>query len=802
MKKSSVIVLLVFGFVLTTGVASPGETPTEEEMKARYERAAAVQAHKKDRWVLNQMVYPHWIDDHSFWYKQQTPEGHHYIVVDTTGGRVAEAFDHDALAAKLAEAVEKEVSADDLPIKHLKVEDDLRTVGFSAFGKSWLYDSDIDSLEEAAGKGADPAIRLSPDGSKAVFFKGFDIWMRDLASGEEKALTTDGEAFYAYGVVPDATGRPVTKPEAVWSPDSTRIFTAQTDDRQVLDLPMITFAPPDGSVRPTAWARRAALPGDLNVTQFRMVAIDLETGKQVAAHYPTLPATRMNDTPFGGNRAWWGADSRTAYFVEIERGEKTVRVVEFDTDTGSTRTVIEETSETYIDLASNVYGPAAPVPLPETNELVWYSERDGWAHLYLYDLATGKMVRRLTGGDWLVRDVVGVDAERRDLFFTLAGRAAGKDPYYREFARVDLDSAEITYLSASDADHAVVAKNDFMLLMLDFMGEGIENVSGVSPGGDYFVETVQRVDRPSTTFLCDRDGDEIGVIEKADASGVPDWWIWPEPVLLTAADGKTVISGAVFRPAGFSPDESYPVVDHIYGGPQVSAVPRSYDGQFGIEAASIAMLGFVAVVIDGRGTSARDKAFHDASYGQAHTASNLEDHIAGIEQLAERFPYMDADRVGIYGFSGGGYMTANAMLRFPEFFDVGVSGAGNHDQRLFWHSWGERYLGLLDGDNYLDQANLTYAENLQGKLLFIHGMLDHGVHPGGLFQLTQALMNANKDFDLVILPQAGHELPGYAMRRMWDYFVRHLGGNVPPPPMEIKSSSDLMKEEMMGAMAE
>ncbi len=206
--------------------------------------------------------------------------------------------------------------------------------------------------------------------------------------------------------------------------------------------------------------------------------------------------------------------------------------------------------------------------------------------------------------------------------------------------------------------------------------------------------------------------------------------------------------------------------------------------------------------MDGRGTAERDKAFHHASYGAAHTASNVEDHIAGIRQLAARHPYIDTTRVGIYGFSGGGYMTTSAMLRFPDFFDVGVSGSGNHDQRLFWHTWGERYQGLLDGDNYLNQANLSYVKDFKGKMLFIHGLIDHGVHPGGLFQLTQALMNENKDFDLILLPQAGHELPGYGMRRMFDYFVRHLAGREPPADFRLKSSGDLLKERMAGGSRE
>jgi len=791
----AVLAGLVLGIVTSCLLTAQEQ---DDEMRARYERVAALQASEHDRWLLNQRVYPHWIDGSRFWYKRETSAGHTYTLVLATSGQVADLFDHAELARNLKEALgddEVEVNANDLSLRMLRVNGDALSARFTAFGKNWRYEIAQNQLEEEK-QTSDPGLLVAPDGKKGAFLKGHDIWLRNLESGEESALTTDGQPFYAYGVVPNATGRPATKPEAIWSPDSEKLLTVQVDDRQVLEMPVINFVPADGSVRPTAFSVRAALPGDAHVTQFRMLVIDVGTKKQVAAHYPTLPATRMNDTPLGGNRAWWAADGRHAYFVEIERGEQTVNVVEFDTISGATSVVFTETSDTYIDLASNVYGPCSIVPLPETNQLVWYSERSGWAHLYLYDIKDGRLVRPLTQGDWLVRDVVGVDRERRQLFITLAGKTSGKDPYYREAARVGLDTGDLTILSQSDADHLLYAQNDFGLLILSFLGEDISTVSGLSPGGNFYVETVQRPDRPARTILRDRNGKEVKVIEVADTSRMPYWWRWPEPVLLKAEDGETDISGVVFRPSDFSAEKSYPIIDYIYGGPQVSNVPEGFtDNSFNI-AATLAELGFVVVVIDGRGTAERSRAFHHASYGAAHTASNVEDHIAGIRQLAERYPCMDTTRVGIYGFSGGGYMTANAMLRFPEFFDVGVSGSGNHDQRLFWHTWGERYQGLLDGDNYMNQANLTYAKNFKGKMLFIHGLIDHGVHPGGLFQLTQALMNENKDFDLVLMPQAGHELPGYALRRMLDYFVRHLAGLEPPVDFRLKSSGDLMKEKL------
>lgn len=786
--------LLIAAMLFAPGLVLAQADADGTELLPGYRRADLIQAHEHHKVFRNLQIQPRWLSGTRFWYTRETDEGTEWVMVEADRARKSPAFDHRKLGAALSQAAGKPVDPGDLPLRGVEISLDPKLVRFSAFGKHWEYAADRDRLTERESTAG--SWRESPDRKWGVFAREHNLWLRNLQTKEEKQLTRDGLPFYAYGATPDATGRPAVKPEVVWSADSKRILAIQTDDRQVKDLPMIDFAPEDGSVRPTAWARRTALPGDDNLTTFRMLAIDVESGRQVSADHRPVPAVRMNDTPTGGGRAWWNRDGRRAYFVDVDRGERLARVVEFDTDTGRTRTLFEERADTYVELGSNVYMPSSIVPVPGSDEVIWYSERTGWAHLYLYDLETGRMKRALTSGDWLVRDVLGVDEAARQVYVTLAGNEAGKDPYYRSVARVGLDDGVLTPLSSSDADHGVLTQGDSGLMILTMQGENIEIISALSPSNGYFVETVGTVSQLPRTDLRRADGSLVLTLETATAPGLPQGWQWPERVQLTAADGRTVISGVVFRPSDFSPDRRYPVIDYIYGGPQVSYVPDVVGGMnFGL-AQALAELGFVVVMIDGRGTTERSRAFHEASYGAIHTASDIEDHIAGIRQLAQRHAYIDLDRVGIYGFSGGGYMTAQAMLRFPEFFKVGVAGAGNYDQRLFWHSWGERYHGLLDGDNYLPQASATYADRLQGKLLFIHGLMDHGVHPAGLFQLTQALMDANKKFDMVLMPRAGHELPGYAMVRMWDYFVEHLAGRTPPPDFSAKSSSDLFKEKM------
>lgn len=773
--------------------------------RSAYERAAAVQAAEDNHWLLNQRVFAKWIGvtDH-FWYERKTTSGSEYRLVNADSGENKILVERQALATALTEALQTEIKVPDLVVGTLRVEDSLDEITFTAYGKEWHYTLADGVLEEMPARAqADRSLAVSPDDKRAVFLREHNLWLRDLESGEETQLTTDGTEFFAYAAAPVSGRAFVTRPEVIWSPDSTRLLTVQTDDRLVEDLAIIDFAPADGSVRPQVINTRTALPGDEHVTTFRITSINVESGRQVGARYLHIPAVRMNDTPISGNRAWWDDDSRTAYFVDIERGEKAAHVVEFNTATGESSVVFSETTEAgYLELGTNVYMPTALVPIPERDQLVWFSERSGWAHLYLYDLQTGDLIRQLSKGDWRIGDTLRLVNERDELFVSISGRRAEVDPYYREIARIDLDSGRIKILSASDADHLVTSPGDFGVGVEAFLtGISVDENLGVSPTGNYYLETIQRVDRPSRNVLRDRNGKEVAVIEEADTSTLPEGFTWPEPVLLTAADGKTTISAAMFRPSNFDPEKRYAIIDHIYGGPQVSNVPESVLDMAAYAAQSVAELGFIVVVLDGRGTSDRSRAFHEASYGAAHTASNLEDHIAGIRQLAERYSYIDVDRVGIFGFSGGGYMTANAMLRFPDFFDVGVAGAGNHDQRLFWHSWGERYQGMLDGDNYLPQANLTYAKNLKGKLLFIHGLKDYGVHPGGLFQLTQALMDANKDFDMVLLPQKGHELPGYALKRQWDYFVRHLDGREPPIDFVVMSSTDLAQVRLAQRMA-
>ncbi|MFM8499892.1 MAG: DPP IV N-terminal domain-containing protein [Chakrabartia sp.] len=737
--------------------------------------------------TANGAVYPTWIDAGRFWYERTGDGGVEYAIVAAASGARLATVSKGRIAEALAAHLEAKLVAEDLILGNLSFAPESEEVRFTAHGESYIFNWGSGTLKTAT-KTVDRNWVPSPDGSAALLMDGDNLKLRQIDSGEERLLTQDGTREYPYSapaIAMRALQRQQGKdaPEALWSPDGRWILTLQCDERHVPDLSFIEYAPMAG-VRPVVHTNPTSLPEDPKVTEFRMIAIEAETGRQVEARYPRLVAVRMNTTPFGANMVWWSADSRTAYFVDVERGEQRAHVVAFDVETGTTRIVFTEESSSYVELSVNVYTKALLAPLTATNELIWYSERTGRGHLYLYDLATGALKRAITEGDWQVRDVLRVDPERREVFLMAGGINPDENPYICKPCIASLDGG-LQILSDAPGEHVVWRPGSMALMIKSYQGSDIERISGLSPDGTYFIETVSKVDELPRTWLRGRDGKEIALLEAASAEAIEGWHD-PEPVECMAADGVTKTYGLLFKPLGYEPGKRYPLIDLIYGGPQIHMTPSSHysDGSVGgstyLDAAHLSSLGAWVLILDGRGTAEREQLFRTASYRAAHTASNLEDHVAAIRELAEARGEIDLDRVGITGFSGGGYMSAHAALRFGDFFKVTVAGGGNYDQALFWQSWGERYHGDYDAEHYAAQAAKTYAEGLKGKLLLVHGLVDHGCHPGGLFQLVQRLIEADKDPDLVLLPRGGHDWTGYGLRRRWDYFITHLFGEAPP----------------------
>jgi dipeptidyl aminopeptidase/acylaminoacyl peptidase len=408
-----------------------------------------------------------------------------------------------------------------------------------------------------------------------------------------------------------------------------------------------------------------------------------------------------------------------------------------------------------------------------TSEVIWYSQRDDWGQLYLYDLNTGQLKRKITSGAGPVTQIARIDEKTRTLWYAANGREKGQDPYFAHFYRIGLDGGTQVSLTPDDGDHTMQ----------------------LSPDGKYLVDTYSRPDAPQVINLRDADGKLVLPLEKADISQlVATGWKPPIPIKVKAADGKTDLYGMMFRPTNFDPQKKYPIINNAYPGPQSGSVgSRQFSAAHG-DREALAELGFIVVSIDGRGTPGRSKSFHDAYYGAMGRDNTLPDQVAGMKDLARQFPWIDIDKAAMWGHSGGGFITADAMFRYPDFFKVGIAESGNHDQREYEDDWGERYQGLLtknaDGtDNYDAEANQNMAKNLKGHLLLAHGTMDNNVPPYNTLLVVDALIKANKNFDLIMLPNQAHgygNMSNYMMRRRWDYFVKYLMGAEPPPEYEIK----------------
>lgn len=775
--------------------------PDATTIEARYQRAQYLRSGiLNNKLHFNDAVFPIWIENSDcFWYERtikstKVGDGHgkEYRLVDAKAATNELAFDHTVFAAAMAEAAQQTVDPTHLPISKVKITLDPLTVSFDAFEKCWRFNGATGACNETT---LIKRTRLaSPNGRQALFVRKFNLWVQDLDSGEERALTQDGNADYAYASTSIAWGDqidPSPFPQARWSADGEWVFTVQRDNRLVKTLPIVHHIPEDGSLRPQVKEAKVAYPGDDHVETYRLLTIHAKTGRVQEANYRQTPTVCNGHGFFKEGMGWWGADSRHAYFVDMERDYKTVRVVELNPDTGATRIVLEETSETFLNLSQNNDEHPTFMPLPESNEVLWWSERSGWAHLYLYDLKTGKLKNSVTEGDWVVRDTCSFDAVRREVFLQTGGRHPDRDLYYRDLVRVNIDSGELTTLIDGDHDIFVAShKNTVTDLSASVYGWDIKDANGIAPSGDYAVVTRTRADEVSVSILLDRTGKAILELETTDISRLPDDWQWPEPVKTLAADGKTDIYGLMFKPSDFSPDQSYPVVSHVFNVPDAPFVAKgSFEHSLFLnwcylDAAALAELGFIVVQVDGRGTPWRSKAFQDESYGSYQAASNLDDHVAGIKQLAESYPCMDVSRVGIYSCIGTDGVVMG-MLKYPNFYKVGVNGDCLHDTRLESAQLvGDMYEGVSGS---MSQPLEEQVGSLKGKLLLIHGMLNNMAPPAATFRLIDALMAANKDFDMLLPPKMGHDLiPDYLMRRAWDYLVEHLMGAEPPKQFHLQ----------------
>lgn len=775
----------------------PGCIPEAKKMMARYQCAQTLmQGLRTQRVVKNDNLLPHWIaQTNYFWYERTHKTGKEYRLVNAQTLVNKLAFDHTSLAGALSKAVNQKVNAQDLPITSVTISLSPLKIVFTSFDRHWQFEADSETcraLEIDAVETVPSNQVVSPNGKQIAFVRNNNLWVRDIISGEERALTQDGETFYAYAAPGSAYGVSWAGLNVQWSPDSQKLFTVQLDRRKVNTLPMVDHLPKNGQLRPTVEHIKVAYPGDDNVEEYRLLSIEVANRRACEANYRRIP---VSSSDFGffipSQLAWWANDSTRAYFIDQTRGEQELRLVEFDTNTGATHILFEEFSDTRINVKPEIMDLPLHINLPETNELIWWSERSGWGHLYLYDLDTGTLKHPITNGDWRVRDILHVDVANRELVIQTAGRTHGRNPYYRDICRVQIDTGELTTLLSTDHEYVVHSQkeNDARRAV----GYTAEDTSGVAPNKNYVVATQTRADQVPITLLLDRDGKILTELETADIAGLPDGWQWPEPVKLMAADGKTDIYGLLFRPSSFLEGKQYPVINMIVSGPWFSAVPhgsfhnsRGYADRYYFQAAALAELGFMVVIIDSRGTPLRDKAFQDTSYGWIPSSANSADHRNGIEQLANRYPEMDLNRVGVYsptGYQGG----IQNLLECSDFYQVGVINTLQDSRFIGCTAEGDSYQGVsgpMENKRFPEQL----VQDWDGKLLLIHAMYGGFAAcypPAPMFRLIEALRKANKDFDLLVMPHFEGILCSYEVRRTWDYLVRHLQGAEPPREFKL-----------------
>lgn len=728
-------------------------------------------------------VRPNWLPGGKFWYRVTREHGPEFILVDPEKGTRTPAFDHAKLAVALSAATETKYEGGKLPFQEITLADDNSSVSFSAAGKNWKcslsdYKCAPDSGRVAGngrggrgggGRGGSNAAE-SPDKTKTAFIRDYNLWVRNKASGKETQLTTDGVKDFGYAT-DNAGWTKSDRPIMLWSPDSTKIATFQQDQRGVGEMYLVNTQV--GHPKLEAW--KYPLPGDDVVTTIQRVVIDVDS--KTVTRLKIAPdqhrSTLCDDVACRGGE-WadvqWSPDAKKLAFVSTSRDHKQERLREADVATGDVREINEESASTQFESGD---GKVNWQVLYRSNEFLWYSERSGWGHLYLGDWKTGQIRGAVTSGDWLVRQVLRVDENRRLIWFIGAGRETG-DPYFSYLYRIGFDGSGLELLTPENANHEIT----------------------FSPDGAYFVDSFSTPDMPPVAVIRDSAGKLVANLEKADVSKLQaTGWKPPMRITVKARDGKTDLYGLMFVPTALDPSKKYPIINHIYPGPQAGSVgSRSFSASRG-DAQALAELGFVVVEIDGMGNPTRSKNFHDAYYGNMGD-NTLPDQVAGMKELAARYPYIDIERAGIYGHSGGGFATADAMFRYPDFFKVGISEAGNHDNREYEDDWGERYQGLLkkksDGTtNYDDQANENIAKNLKGHLLLAHGTMDNNVPPYNTLLVVNELIKANKDFDLIMLPNRGHGFGNepYMVRRRWDYFVRYLLGAEPPRNYELHTAS-------------
>jgi dipeptidyl-peptidase 4 len=720
--------------------------------------------------IYRDKVEPHWFGDNTkFWYRIDLPEKRReFILVDAEKGTRDKAFNYQRVARMLAEKWGKEVDAERLPFERLQ---------FSADGKkitligetAWSFDledylpsedktehpekTETPREERRQRRGRARAETKSPDGKFDVLVRGHNLFLRDGTN--EVALTYDGTPGNSYARSAQRARQVEMRfderdderpaPEVYWSPDSKRFVAMRSRPGTERTVYMVESSPRD-QLQPKLQSYPYAKPGDEIETR-KPYLFDAIERKKISID------DELFENPWSISDFKWKPDSSEFYFLFNQRGHQVLRIIGVDASSGQPRAVIDETSDTFVNYSGKFHCDY----INDMREIVWMSERDGWNHLYLYDVASGKVKNQITRGEWVVRGVDRVDDDKQQIWFRASGIIPGQDPYYIHYCRVNFDGTGLVIQTDGDGTHE----------------------AQFSPDRKFLVDTWSRVDFPPVTELRRaEDGKLVCKLEEADTTELSgsNGWRAPERFVAKGRDGTTDIYGIIHFPPQIDERAKYPVIESIYAGPHDSFVPKSFRASY--TSTKLTRRGFIVVQIDGMGTSNRSKKFHDVCWKNIADAG-FPDRILWMKAAAKKYPFMDLDRVGIYGTSAGGQSAMGAMLFHGDFYKAAVSDSACHDNRMDKIWWNEQWMGWPVGKHYEEQSNVTQAHRLKGKLLLMLGELDKNVDPASTLQVVDALIRADKDFEFLMVPGGGHgqlRTP-YGWRRLEDFFTRHLQPN-------------------------
>jgi dipeptidyl aminopeptidase/acylaminoacyl peptidase len=775
------ILLTAAALTILSSANAQQKTPANIAQKdsvtfAEYSKAESFLDYNTRKLIDEHSVKPNWLKNDSFWYSRTTNSKQEFILVNPINKTRKPAFDHQKLATALTKLTGASYEASALPIQSIGFSDNLNELYFYAEGKSYQYDLKTNVLAldlDNHVKATPPALprsasltngAISPDGNLIAFIKDYNLFVQDKRTNKQVQLTTDGVKDFGYAT-DNAGWSSSDKAILRWSPDSRKIATFKQDQRKVGDMYLVTT----NVGHPVLHSWKYPLPGDKEIAMIHRVIIDVTKAAVIALDVPADPhrSSLGDDISDNGilNDVDWSPDAKELAFLSTSRDHKEEKFRIADAATGKVREVFKETVATQFESGQESISWRY---LSESKEIIWYSEQNNWGHLYLYNSQTGKLKNQITKGDWVVNKLVKIDQKKREIYFIANGKEAG-NPYFAHFYKIGFDGKNLVSLTPELGNHQI----------------------SLSPTGQYFIDTYSQPNVPSVTTIRNMNGRIVSDLEKTDVSRlVASGWKAPTPVKLKAADNKTDVYGLVFTPTKQEANKKYPVIDYIYPGPQGGSIGSwSFSASKGGHQA-LAELGFIVVVLEGSGNPLRSKSFHDASYGNM-SINTLPDQIKAIRQLSSSYP-IDTTKVGIWGHSGGGFATATAMFKYPDFFKVGIAESGNHDNRNYEDDWGERYDGLAENSDYEAHSNQLYAKNLKGKLLLAHGMMDNNVPPSNTMLVADALIKANKDFDLLIFPNSKHgygAFSPYMMRRRWDYFVKNLLEKEPPREFPLRGTN-------------